>query len=741
MNRVSSSTVWLMGFLVCVFASRATGAEQPSPPLREAPYEGEEASGERIIAYWRFEGDAATQDTSGHGHDLRLRGTARFIPAGRFSGGLESFPAGPAGTEAGGAVTKNAPELSPAGAFTIDLWFQPKPEIEDQAIAFLVDKKYYHYARDLPQANWDYCLYLQRAGAQQRQLVANLGYGKDSAVYSSRSFELKAGQWYHFAFTYDGAGTGRFFVGGQPAGRTTHEGRGPVTAGTYDLVLGDRYGSLYVGCAGILDEVRLSRGIAPGFGGTLEVDTSGQRLAFLRGETTATVGLKLFNDTSEPMTGVRVHWSSPSGEHDMDAPELAPHTATTLQLPVDTMLRPGSYAWNVTVSGRTGAAVHRAEAELHVVIAPRPLPHRMPVVMWGHGDIDTVQEIGFTHQLVNPADYGRIWKATGPTASTTPEQIADMTETLDTCLARGLGAVANLSPGSWVTDTEPNKEKFQRVDLKGKPYERENVCGLFPEVQAFAFRTGASVAQTFGQFPALQAALIHTEIRDSTGLCFHEHDRAAYRATTGQEIPEAAIGVNGVNYSRLADFPETRIIPDDHPLLQFYRWFWKEGDGWNTLHSQVHRGLKSTGRNDLWTFFDPAVRVPSVWGSGGEVDVISQWTYSYPDPIKIGQATDELLAMADGAATGQQVMKMTQIIWYRNQTAPEVAHRRSSACRLGEGDSGRPLHYHRPRSPSRSVLEQDFATHPGHHVPRLGLAGAGRTRQLSLHQPRLLAAY
>ena len=511
MNRVSSSSVWLMGLLACVVCNRVTGGEQPQSALRQAPYEGVEASGEQIIAYWRFEGDATANDASGHGHDLRLRGTARFIPAGRFGGGLESFPATDEENEAGGAVAKNTPELSPAGAFTIDLWFQPKPEIEDQAIAFLVDKKYYHYARDLPQANWDYCLYLQRAGAGQRQLVANLGYGKDSAVYSSRTFAMQPGQWYHFAFTYDGAGTGRFFVDGRPAGRTTHEGRGPVTAGTYDLVLGDRYGSLYVGCAGILDEIRLSRGIAPGFGGTLEVDTSGQRLAFLRGETNATVGLKLFNDTDEPMTGVRVHWSGPSGEHDMDAPDLAPRTAATLQLPVDTMLRPDGYSWNVTVSGNAGTAVHRAESRLNVIIAARPLPHRMPVVMWGNGDLDTVQEIGFTHQLINLTDEARIWDAQEPTTSTNPERVAEMTETLDTYLARGLGAVANLSPGSWVTDTEPNKEKFQRVDLKGQPYERANVCGLFPEVQAFAFRTGASVAQTFGHFPALQAALIHTE--------------------------------------------------------------------------------------------------------------------------------------------------------------------------------------------------------------------------------------
>ena len=58
MNRVSSSSVWLMGFLACVVCNRVTGGEQPQSALRQAPYEGVEASGEQIIAYWRFEGDA-----------------------------------------------------------------------------------------------------------------------------------------------------------------------------------------------------------------------------------------------------------------------------------------------------------------------------------------------------------------------------------------------------------------------------------------------------------------------------------------------------------------------------------------------------------------------------------------------------------------------------------------------------------------------------------------------------------
>src|SRR5690606_16219500 len=59
--------------------------------------------------------------------------------------------------------------------------------------------------------------------------------------------------------------------------------------------------------------------------------------------------------------------------------------------------------------------------------------------------------------------------------------------------------------------------------------------------------------------------------------------------------------------------------------------------------------------------------------SGGSVDVLSHWTYTYPDPVRIGLCTDELFAMARANCRGQQVMKMTQIIWYRSQTAPANA--------------------------------------------------------------------
>jgi hypothetical protein len=672
-NRFSLAMLLVLG---TAHIPSAIEANEATAPPWQVLYQGDEATGSQVIALWQFLPGRELEDNSGHGHDLRLRGQSRFVAGGVFGNCLECFRSTGESDTANGAVVKNHPALSPSGAFTLELWIKPKPELADCDTAFLLDKKYLHYPRATPQANRDYCLYLRRTGPGTFRLVAYLGYGEDSAEYSSQEIILEPERWVHVAFSYDGAGVGRFFINGESVGRTAQPGRGPVSPGQYDLVIGDRYGSLYSGFPGWIDQVRILGSIPDWAAGRLEIELAPlARTAFLRMEKDAAVELVIRNDTAESLTEGEISWNYADQQGSQKLAPLAARFEARVMVPIDTRLRPDRYPLTVIARAKSGHKTCEARRELNVVIVPRPLPNTMPVVMWGTGDLDRLQEIGFTHQLINLADFDRIWKEGKPTSAVGEEQLSDRATMLNEYLARQVGAIATLSPGSWVVREAERQKRFQRIGRNGEPYKDPNPCGLFPEVTWFCENVGASVSQTFKKFPAFQAALIHTEVRDSTNLCFHEHDRAAYRTKTGQEIPDLAASKWGVRYEKVSGFPENRVISDDDPILTFYRWFWKEGDGWNGLHSAVHRGLKSA-RPDIWTFFDPAVRAPSIWGSGGQVDVLSQWTYSYPDPIKIGQATDELFAMADGRP-GQQVMKMTQIIWYRSQTAPNLPEEES----------------------------------------------------------------
>ncbi|MEQ1851336.1 MAG: hypothetical protein ABMA01_07060, partial [Chthoniobacteraceae bacterium] len=287
------------------------------------------------------------------------------------------------------------------------------------------------------------------------------------------------------------------------------------------------------------------------------------------------------------------------------------------------------------------------------------------------------------HCLGGGADYGEIWEAKKPVPPFADARTVDTKEMLDFALANDFGIAFALSPGHWLKD----RKELQRVDRNGKPYaSRPDVNAALPGLAEFCFNVGASVAQNYDAFPAWRAVLINTEVRDSSQVSFSDFDREAYRKFAGTEIPPEVMIKNGVEWGRLKDFPADRVIPDDHPVLKYYRWFWTAGDGWNALHTAVHRGIHSTGRDDVWTWFDPAIRAASIGGSGGEVDVLGQWTYTNPDPLCIGYFTDEMFAMATNSPQHPRVMKMTQLFWYRSQTAPRKAGAESIASPFDDHD-------------------------------------------------------
>ncbi len=644
-------------------------------------YSGADANGDAVLGFWNFDGDEAgfTRDSSSHNHQATVRGAKRNSE-GRFGGCLESSAGYPVIDESHGLHVANSPTLSPRGAFTVEMWIKAKDAdaFPKEARPVLLDMKY------VPYEHQGFMFSLTGAsGDSKRQMSVAIGLGARTETWYSHAIELPPNQWRHVAFTYDALGTVTFIVDGSELNRVAKSDAGPMAPATRPLSIGDRLGSNYNGFPGFIDEVRLSSGQREFRPIKFEPDMS--RFVAVRMNAAARVSGDLINQTGQPLVGATV---SLRGAGDfveaIPLPDIPPAGRFHVEFHgLDTALKPGEYDCELTVelpNWGSGESGYRATTVVPVVITRRPLPNRMPVIMWGLGGTDGVvqeiprlKEIGFTHCLGLRADYQKVWDEGADALPSTAEEIQAGREMLNAALENDIRIIASLAPGSWLRTAAVGKP-FLRVDRKGNHYGREDVSGLFQPVQDFCFNAGAAMGKVYGDHPSFAAALLHTEVRGESQVSFHPEEIAAYRKATGAEIPDEVTSKTGVEYQKLANFPKDRVIADNDPILQYLRWFWQKGDGWNELNTRVDQGLKQHIKsNEFWTFYDPACRVPSISGSGGNVDVLSHWTYSYPDPIRIGLCTDELFEMARAGGRNQDVMKMTQLIWYRSQTAPQNA--------------------------------------------------------------------
>lgn len=620
----------------------------------ETGYTKGDATGTHVLGYWRFdgEGDAALKDASGKGGDVALQG-AVLHPQGRFGGGLECFPGFPVDPTRHAAVTSAKPALSPKGAFTLEMWVKPKAEFMPQLRCYLLDKKYVNHT--------DYQWQLMEESGGQRRMMVTLGFGSESKMMHSEPLKFTADTWQHLAFTYNGAGTGKFYFNGTAAGGTSYPGYGPVVTGAKPLSIGDRIGSNYGGFPGIIDEVRICDGMLSFERVALQITSS--RQVWRRLEASKPVEIQCTNLQRQVLKDARLVVDFGGKTETFQLPELAPGTPHTVKFSVNTALKAEKYKMNARLEAGDYATEQGAEFQLVPRLAPR-----MPVIMWGGGpeEMDRMKDIGFTHFIGLRPDVMDTWTQKKPMPAGRPEVIEASRRDLDAALANGLEVVASISPGRDLAENP----KYQRVDRAGKPYSRAAICASLPEFPSFFQNVGTSVAKAYGDHPAFTTALLDTEVRDASQPSFNPVDVENYRKFANADIPAEVVFRSGVEWTKLKDFPADRVVEDDHPILKYYRWFWTVGDGWNALHTALHKGVKSSGRRDLWTFFDPAVRQPSISGAGGGVDVLSHWTYTYPDPQKIGLCADQLFAMSAASGRNQQVMKMTQLIWYRSQTAP-----------------------------------------------------------------------
>lgn len=605
----------------------------------ETGYTKDDATGKHVLGHWSFEKEDG----------LKLVG-AVLNPKGRFGGGLESFPGFPVEDKRHGALVSVLPVK---GAFTLEMWIRPKAEFKPELRCFLLDKKYVDHT--------DYQWQIGDADkAGLRRMFVTLGFGAESRQVYSQPFKLETDVWQHVAFTYDGAGEGKFYRNGVVWGGSRLAGMVAVVPGTKPLSIGDRIGSNYGGFPGLIDEVRICDGVLSFEQVSMQIAAT--RSVWRRMETAKPIDIVVTNLKRETMKGARLKASFGGKDEEFIVPDLSAGKAFTAKFTVNTALKAAEY--ELRTRFETGDYATEQTAQFQIV---QRMPERMPVIMWGAsgGEISRLKDIGFTHFIGLGADYGEMWhqKKVAPPAK--PEVIAKNRAMLDEALANGLEVVASLSPAH-VLESET---KNLRVDRAGKPYARQDICALLPDFASFFQVVGMSVGKAYGDHPAFTTALIDTEVRDNSQVSFNPVDVEAYKKFAGADIPAEITTKGGVDWTKLKDFPQDRVIADDHPILKYLRWFWTVGDGWNNLHTSLHRGIKSTASR-VWTFFDPAVRQPSISGAGGGVDVLSHWTYTYPDPQKIGMCADQLFAMSAATGKNQRVMKMTQLIWYRSQTAP-----------------------------------------------------------------------
>ena len=397
-------------------------------------------------------------------------------------------------------------------------------------------------------------------------------------------------------------------------------------------------------------------------GGELVSVTTEGRAAFRRGETPAAVRLKVKNVSKDNITGARATVEQLVEESCVRKEELAlgdlsAGAETVVPCAVETRVRPGWHSLRVTVTGRRGDGTDWREVhDVRLGIGPR-LGDRMTALMWGfHATPKVLADFGFSHGLV---------------CNWTGEQ-SDL-QTYDEALVAGIGLThstrVELPTGKAGDDAYMRRDRSGKtIDFGGgsKGAEVSN-----PEILKAMKPVVEKDIRQHGDHPAFAGVLPCSEHRDLSAPSFNtEHLR--YKNETGKDVPPE-VEMSTISASKLEEFKKRfpdGVVPKDNPVLSYYRWFWKGGDGWPAYISGVadlyRRGIS---RPDFFVFWDPAVRCPPIWGSGGAVDMINQWVYAIPEPMNVAGPAEEILAMANGRP-GQMSSIMTQLICYRSQMAP-----------------------------------------------------------------------
>lgn len=190
-----------------------------------------------------------------------------------------------------------------------------------------------------------------------------------------------------------------------------------------------------------------------------------------------------------------------------------------------------------------------------------------------------------------------------------------------------------------------------------------------PEVMAQLEDAAAACAAWAAKWPACIGVQPGTEVRIRTHPSCTPAHAARYRRETGREMPPEAGDRAAPHWSKLEGIPADRAIDENHPMLAYYRWFWKSGDGWNAFYEKAVEHFNKAFGHMTFSMYDPSVRCPPLWGNN-PVTHLNQWQTQYPFPTRIAYIASEQQAMARGRK-GQRTLLMIQGIASRWEIAPK----------------------------------------------------------------------
>lgn len=489
--------------------------------------------------------------------------------------------------------------------------------------------------------------------------TAYFGMGTTTcSVVGPASVRFKKDETVRIALFFGANGRVVFEFGGQVVERTIPV-VGPVVPSGRRPVIGSRQTSYYHHFDGVVRKVSFT---------PMRIDPVGMAslgpIAFPRGSA-AERRFAFSNSASAPMDDVRVSVEQFCGTgrvraQDFSLGTIAAAGRAELSVPLETRVRPGWHPIRLTVRWKGGRGEDlSSEKVFRYGIGPAPAD-RMMTLMWGFGDdVEDAAALGFTHALSYRA----------------PQPVPDddrLKETFDNAAVAGLGITRSVRP---IFPTGKDKQAYLRRTRDGKNgfdrhFEVPEVSN--PELRELIRKVATDDADAYAAYPAFAGMLPCSEIRDAAFPSFNtEHLR--YKAETGREVPsvvERSTLRGQASRDMRARYPDG-VVPADDPVLAFYDWYWSGGDGWPGYISAVADAYRARiGRKDFFSFWDPAVRCPPHWGSGGSADMLNQWCYAVPEPMNVAGPCEEMFAMAAGRP-GQQVAIMTQLICYRSQMAPK----------------------------------------------------------------------